>query len=151
MPAKIKPKPEEEVPEQEPDEPASDQPTAPDKNAELVAKLAAQNEALLKRLEAMEKRMPPPTDEESKAKAEDERLAKTKAENDAMLADYKEMLESRFGIRESVDSLDEARIIMRTAKANKLDLQSLSEKAGSDSPQKPKTKPIIDVSKLKME
>jgi hypothetical protein len=155
MPAKPKPKPAEAEGEEEAE---TAETPAPDPTAKLLKQLADQLITLGKRLDATEKRLPKPTDDEAekllKQKESEERAAKVKAENDAMLGDYKEMLESKFGIKDGIESLEDARIAMRVAKGNKLDLQSLSEKMkgkdtkpGEQTP--PKGQSYFDTTRLK--
>jgi hypothetical protein len=159
MPAKAKAKPADPAPEADP-EPEVEEKPAEDPTAKLLKQLADQNSALQKRLELMEKRLPKPSDEEAvkiqKAKEEEEHAVKLKAEDDAMLADYKEMLASKFGFTEGIETLAEARTLMKAAKANKLDLQSLSEKmkggnakTGEESNPKPAGKSYFDTTRLK--
>lgn len=152
MPAKPKGKPapedEEETEGEESPEPKKD-PTA-----QLLKQLADQNAAFQKRLEQMEKRLPKPSDAEAekieREAAEKKRQDQTKADNDLLLSDMQEVLAAKHGIKAGVTSIEEARTALKLAKANKLGLQTLSEKAsgGESQDKKDKLAPIVDVSKL---
>jgi hypothetical protein len=116
------------VPPAEPEKPAVKPPTMVEKMlGELTKQIAVQN----KRMEAMEKRLPAPEPEDAKIKAEEEAIAKKKLEDDESLATYREILEEKFNIKEGVETLAEAKTALKVAKANKLGLQTLSEKMKS--------------------
>jgi hypothetical protein len=151
MPAKPKPKPKEGADEEagadEEGEPEKAPPAPEPDFKKILSDLARTVTEQAKELKALKIALPKPTEEQDKAKQEEERLAKVKAEQDLMLADYKETLAEKFHITEDVNTLDEARSIMRIAKANKLGLTTMADQS-KEKPAKPENKPIFDVSAL---